>query len=445
MLGKIANSFSRGRYFLLAMFLAIVSTLGIISVSNLAHAAHTLAGTSSQVITPATTDGLPLNGTVGYQGASSDGNIVVFTSNATNLLGAGSSTYGLYTYNIKTNTTARVDVSTSGVAADDALFNAHGKPVRISETGRYITFMSEATNLIDGTTSPSNNYAIYRRDTQAGTTTQLTYSRLIDGYPDNYSRNLAVSNDGRFVLLASRYIASSYPYYYQTALGDNIGGTYSWTSVSHGVTNEGGGGSDNTQGSMSCDGAFIATNQTNTITLIDVRRGSANVVDISGSGTSGAPVLSCNGRYLLYATSNRTNITPTPSGMNSFLHLVRYDRITGERMYVDSNSAGVFSSGFGWYTTPVMVPQNVFNASVSDSGDVVFKFGQSGNVYLKHLSDGSGTLESVAITTSGTYVNSTNGEITQNGQYIFLTMDPYNLGLASSPSSNQIIRVKTNL
>lgn len=435
---KKLHVFSAGIF--AACLMVIAAFLGQIFTST--HAANTLVGTNSQIITIATTDGLPPDNGASYAGSSSDGNVILFSSSSTNLPNAGSSVTGWYTYNIKTNTTARVDVSTSGVAANDNPYTTNGVPARISETGRYVTFISKATNLIDGTTGLSNYYTIVKRDMQANITTLLS-SREISGYPANYDRNLAVSNDGRFVLLASRYLAGSYPYYYTTALGDEATGTYGWTSLGYGNVIEGGSGSDNTRASMSCDGSFVVNNLSNQVNLIDMRRGTKIVVDYTGSN-SGSPLISCNGRYVLYATTNRTKITPTPSGMNTGLHLARYDRISGERMYIDSNSSGVFSNGFAWNSSNEPA-ENVFNASISDLGDVVFKFGNGGNMFLKHLSDGSGTLESIALTTSGTYINSTNGEITRNGNYIFFSMDPYNLGLTSSPSSSQIIRVKTNL
>lgn len=429
--------------------IGLVLSVGILGQAfSSTHAANTLISTSSQVITPATTDGLPPNGTgVGYSGASYDGNVVLFSSNATNLQGAGTTAFGLYIYNIKTNSTERVDVSTSGVAANDSIFNgANGTPVRISETGRYITFVSKATNLIDGTTGPSNYYSIFIRDTQADTTS-LVMSRWISGSHQNYDRNLAVSNDGRFILLASRYIASSYPYEYRIALGDKASGVYSWSALSQGTEIEGSYTNSNTRGSMSCDGAFVTyTDDGYQVRLMDARRGSDTVIDQVNSYSS-SPIISCSGRYVLYATTNRALITPTPSGMDAYQHLVRFDRITGQRIYVDSNSSGVFSAGFGYNTLSSEPQENVFGASISDSGDVVLKYGGTGgSMYLKHLSDGSGTLESIGMNTSGAYVNITSfSEITKDGRYIFFSTNPTNLGLSSSASGNQIIRVKTNI
>jgi hypothetical protein len=433
-------------YLILAFLLILITAILVSGISDLksAYAANTLLSTGNQVINISTTDGLALNGTLGYQGVSADGNIVVFTSSATNLPNAGTSTYGLYAYNIKTDSTNRIDKSSTGIGANDTLFTTNGKSVRVSETGRYITYISKATNLIDGVVAPANSFAIYKHDTQTGVTTQLSGNSSISGFPQNYDRNLAISNDGRFVLLASRYIVSNFPYYYAVSLGDEASGITSWSAISYGGTIEGGSASDNTRGSMSCDGVFIAHNKSNQIHLVDNRKGSNLLIDQTGVKSTG-PIISCNGRYILYATTNRTDITPTPSGMNSNMHLVRYDRLTGERMYVDSDSTSAFSSGFGWGGPPTEPSENPFNASISDTGDVVFRYGNGGSMYLKHLSDGSGTLESVAMNVSGSYVNSSNGEITRDGKYVFFIMDPYTLGLSATSGNQQIIRAKTNL
>jgi hypothetical protein len=146
---------------------------------------------------------------------------------------------------------------------------------------------------------------------------------------------------------------------------------------------------------------------------------------------------------VLYATTNRTDITPTPSGMDSYMHLVRYDRVTGVRTYVDSNSSNVFSTDHFVWNTSLSPNANIFSSTIGDTGDVVFRY--NGYMYIKHLSDGSGTLESIGITTSGTYLNINGGFMTQNGRYVWMFKDPYTFGLASSPAGNQIIRATTGL
>lgn len=416
----------------LAGIVAIVGVITIVQQYTRTYAANTITASNQVITIGGTTDGLPPNATTGTNGYSADENVIVFRSNATNLPNAGGPG-GLYTYNIKTNTISRIDVSTSGVAANSGVILEEAK---VSETGRYVLFMTLATNLQDGSTQPSNNYSTYKRDTLTGTTTLIDTE--LYSTSGNQNRNLAISNDGKFVLMASRYIVNGYPYHYGIDYGTNNGTSYSWLILVKDGSLEG----DDTYYSMdrtagvSCDGSFAVYQNGYTIEIADFRNGTVTkttIANAGGVGGSAAPVISCDGRYVLYVTANRTDITPTPSGMNTNPHLVRYDRITGERIYVDSNSSGVFSTG-------VAVNSQY---SVANTGDVVFSY--NGYEYLKHLSDGSGTLESIGKTTSGANANVLYGRISSDGRYIMMMVDPYTLGLAPSPSSLQYVRVKSGI
>lgn len=394
-------------------------------------ASNTLDGLNEVIVIGDTTDSLPINNVVQPYAYSGDGNVILFYSTATNLPDAGSTPGGLYIYNIKDNNVDRVDISTNGSLPNASVFQGGGGQLafRLSETGRYVTFASNATNLIDGITKPAKY--IYRRDTQTNTTSVIG-AGYVGGSSDKWDSGISTSNDGRYSLVVSMYLGDDevYPYPFRVMLGDSQSGSYSWKSLGNGLV-----------GAMSCDGAFAVGSDN----LYDLRKDNPVVV---ATGFKISPIISCNGRYVLYATTDRTQITPTPQGMDAYLHLARYDRITGERIYIDSNSSNTFSTGmYSWGATNYDFRSNIFNASIADTGDVVFKYKYSGQTYayIKHLSDGSGTLEPVAKTMSGSYVNIDNGEITSDGRYIFFNTDPYNLGIGSSPVGTQIIRARTNI
>jgi hypothetical protein len=418
---------------ILVMSVAVALSV-LVRADNRAYAANTLPGSNEVITIGGTTDGLPPDAPTNAVAYSGDGNVILFNSAATNLPNPGGS-IALYTYNIKTNTSVRVDMSANGTAANGNTY----KSTKLSETGRYVAFGSLATNLIDGTTQPQGLY--YKRDMVNGTITVITgYSGY--GSNQNVDRSLGISNDGRFSLIASRYTANSYPNNYKIILGNDVSGTYNWTTL--GQDSNGGENAISRAviGDLSCDGSFAAFQKDYGVFLADTRISGA-VISVA-TNTSTSPLISCNGRYVLYSTTNRTQITPTPSGMDTYMHLVRYDRITGERMYIDSNSSGVFSTAhLSWYTLGAEPPANLFNASIADTGDVVFNY--NGSMYLKHLSDGSGTLESIAKTTTGTYINRTSGTITKDGRYTFFMADPYDLGMTPSASTSQFIRARTGL
>lgn len=401
-------------------------SLGLIvaaSILSMVHgdtyAANTLSG-SNEIISIATTDGQPVNASINLSGVSGDGNTLLVSSTATNLHNAGGTTRGWYVYNIRTNTTVRVDISASGT-----LPNGNVVSPFMSENGRYVYFQSYATNLIDGTTQyPTQTYV---RDLQAGTIAAIS-NHYWSGLTQDIDYPMGISNDGRFVLLGTRFIGVGYPNYYNAMLGDRSSGSPTWTSIGQAPSNTG----SIQSGGISCDGSFAVYEQDGSIKLADSRNGSPVTTTISSS-QSNSPRISCNGNFILYSTQNRTDVSPTPPGAGAYLHSVEYNRITGERRYIDTDSSGAFDSSHSSYAY-----------SVANTGDAIIKY--NGNMYLKHISDGSGTLESVGKATNGTYVNiSSNSLLTSDARYVLFTADPYDLGLASSPSANQIIRSKTNL
>ena len=430
-----------------------------------AHAASTVPGVNNLVSVNGV-NGQGGNGESRTCGISGDGNTILFTSRATNLpISNASAINQLYLRDVATGTTTRVDVSTSGVLANDT--TSCGV---MSRTGRYAVFVSKATNLIDGTTTPI--YKPYLRDIQAGTTSLINVGSA--GMTVGIS---AISDDGR-------YLTGNATNAYGTVSGITRNGytdpvvldttTGTWTALDIPAT----GSMQSVYSyarSTSCDGSLIvfdspATNivpgQTGSgshVFLADIRNG-LKVTDITPGATldSTLPYISCNGQYIVYSSKARNIVSPTPSGVDSYYHLVRYDRIKGTSSYVDSDSSNtnfnpdhssIFASGFF--------------AAVSDSGDVVLPFATSagfGNynryIYLKHLSDGSGTLEHVQKNASAyvplVYDNSTPSVtfyISADGKYAtFATQSSQSLGLTDGSVLDgngnpyfDVIRTKTGL
>jgi flagellin-like hook-associated protein FlgL len=120
---------------------------------------------------------------------STDGQFVAFTSGATNLVTGVTGTQ-IYVKNIATGDVQLASASKDGVAANSvATGNA-----RISADGRYVIFNSQATNLVAGV---SGNQ-IYRKDMQTGELSVVSAS--VGGVAGNSSSFAAnISNDGRFV------------------------------------------------------------------------------------------------------------------------------------------------------------------------------------------------------------------------------------------------------
>lgn len=129
---------------------------------------------------------------------SADGRYVAFLSEATNLPGVRARRPGRYVYvrDRVARTTTRVDVNSAGQGARGG---AWGPPV-ISADGRHVAFTSDAPNLAPG--DSDDNADAFSRDLATGVTTGL--SQGPDGNRDfEFSVVAAISGDGRFTVFIS--------------------------------------------------------------------------------------------------------------------------------------------------------------------------------------------------------------------------------------------------
>jgi Tol biopolymer transport system component len=146
------------------------------------------------------TTGIPGDGPSGAPAISADGRFVVFQSYATTLLGPNGDQNGqpdVFVHDRQTRETERVSVSSSNQEAN----GPSGAPV-ISEDGRFVAFVSTATNLASSATTPGRSH-VYLRDRWRGTTTLLSHG-LTGGEANDSSLAPALSADGKTVGFVSR-------------------------------------------------------------------------------------------------------------------------------------------------------------------------------------------------------------------------------------------------
>ena len=130
------------------------------------------------------------------QAISADGNYVVFSSGATNLVQQDTNgKEDIFVHNRITGTTERVSISGSGVQG-----NGHSQFPSISDDGRYIVFQSEANNLVanDNNNSPD----IFIRDLTSGNTELVSVSSG-ETQGNGMSTLPWISGDGNSVSFAS--------------------------------------------------------------------------------------------------------------------------------------------------------------------------------------------------------------------------------------------------
>jgi Tol biopolymer transport system component len=187
---------------------------------------------------------------------SADGQVVAFTSEASNLVpGDGNGLPDVFVRDIQTGITSRVSVSTAGTEGSFPDFNP-----AISGNGRYVAFESESFNLVSGDTN--NEIDIFVHDTQTGITSRVSVSTA-GTQANGGSFHPAFSGDGRYVAFHS-YASSLVP-------GD---------------------GNDATD-------IFVRGIQTGITSRVSV-----SAAGTEGNGFSATPAVSADGRYVVFESDS---------------------------------------------------------------------------------------------------------------------------------------------
>ncbi len=127
---------------------------------------------------------------------SAGGRLVAFVSDANNLVANDlNGEADVFVHDRQTGETTRISVSTGGSEA-----NAASRSPHISGDGRYVAFASEASNLVTGDTNERIDVFVHDRDT--GVTTRVSVSST-GAQGDEESLDPCLSFDGRYVAFIS--------------------------------------------------------------------------------------------------------------------------------------------------------------------------------------------------------------------------------------------------
>ena len=183
---------------------------------------------------------------------SSDGRYVAFWSDATNFFAGDTNGVGdVFVRDRQTGTTECISIAMSGATG-----NAISWFPSISSDGRYVGFMSNATDLVPGDTNGMSD--VFVRDRLNGTTERVS---VADGgaQANNgcFCTNAAISGDGRYVVFdseASNLVAGDTNAYGDVFVRDRVAGTTRIASISTGGGQQHGGVGNP---SISPDGRFV--------------------------------------------------------------------------------------------------------------------------------------------------------------------------------------------
>jgi Tol biopolymer transport system component len=242
------------------------------------------------------------NGNSSAASMSEDGRYVAFASRASNLVPGDTNGHtDVFVRDRVAGTTRRVSVSTHGKQGNDASgFGVPARPV-ISADGRYVAFVSEATNLVRGDTNGAAD--VFVRDRAIGKTSRASVSRT--GRQSNGdSGSPSLSRHGRYLSFESR----------ATNLVPRDTNHYSDVFVRNRVTR-------------------------------GVQRVSVNSDEVQGDSKSFATAITAHGRFVAFASA-ASNLVPGDS--NGAGDVFVRDRTAGttERVSV-SSSDGQSADGVG--------------------------------------------------------------------------------------------------
>ena len=322
---------------------------------------------------------------------SADGRFVAFVSQSTNLV-AGVSGQQVYLRDRQTGQTTLISKSSSGVTSNGGV---NSSPA-ISSDGRYIAFVSVATNLgVAG-----GNQQIYLHDRVTGITSLITKdNNAVPG--DGTSATPAINADGRYIAFASVSTnLGAAGGNQQIYIHDRLTGANGTTSlVSKDSVPTAGNGNSSTP-SVSGDGRFVAfvSGATNIVTgfsgqqvYVHDRNTGANGtnslisrdnsgVPNAGNQNSSAPSISSDGRYVAF-TSLATNLETSVSGQQIY----RHDRSGPTTSLVSRDNTGSLVEGNASSEAPSISGNGAFVAFTSQASNLLAGGVAPSDIYIRAL------------------------------------------------------------
>jgi Tol biopolymer transport system component len=285
-------------------------------------------------------------------------------------------------------TTTRVSVNSAGASGNPCSGCSSNLPISISATGRFVAFSDNAPNLVKD--KRSYFYDVYVRDRVGGETTRVSLSST-GAEGNNESFFPALSANGRFVAflsLASNLVRGDTNHRADVFVRDRK--RHKTTRVGVSSTGEEANDGSIWRCAISADGRFVAffSRSTNLVPndhngladffVRDLRRGETTRVSVSSTGeeqTSGPgaeqlgiiPAISHNGRFVAFFSAS-TNLVPNDH--NGTDDIFVRDRKLGETTRVSVSSTGEEGNG-GSLFYPSISPNGRFVAFTSYASNLV--------------------------------------------------------------------------
>jgi len=384
----------------------------------------------SQAADPALTVGASLSRTdVPQRLISADARFTVFDSRAGNVVaGQVDSNNGkdIFLFDRVSNATTLVS---RAVDSPVHAGNAQSLNYSLSADGRYVAFQSEATNLIDGFvagTPTSVNVFVFDRIANSMTAVSHKAGSPLAG-ANGLSTYPTISQDGRWITFQSNATNLVPGFVPAGAINDLF--LYDRLSdvtilVSHDSTSQLKGGTG-TSGSalISADGQYLAYRSSagnlvagmsgigGTLFIYNRSTGSNTLVDhaagkpLTADGASEVAAISADGRFLALQSTAKTLVPGFVDGNGNFGDIYRYDRVTDEMLLVSRSTAGVTGGSNGLHVVSNMTADGRYITFSSTATNLVPGFvdanGGGQDVFLFDCHIGAMTLVSHSAGPSG--------------------------------------------
>lgn len=378
---------------------------------------------------------IPINGSqsndYSYESSiSEDGRYVAFSSYANNLVNDDNNYYSdIFVRDRLLNITERISISNNGEEG-----NGNSYEPFISSDGRYVTFTSYASNLVENDTGDFAD--IFVRDRLLNITQRLSVSNTSEeGNDDSYGSS--ISSDGRYVAFysyANNLVENDTNGFSDIFVFDRTSNTIKRINI---PSNGEEANSDRYEPIISADGNFIAfTSEANNLVQNDDNNASdvfvfhqnsnsIKIVSISikggnANGGSCEPSISSDGRYIAFSSWADNLVDNDTNGRDVFV----YDQISGitERVSISSTGEELNEDNYN----PSISRDGRYIAFVSGHASVaacemLLIFGDNDNIVDIFVHDRlSKITKKVSVSSSGEEANENSDDpaISGDGQYV---------------------------
>lgn len=280
---------------------------------------------------------------------SADGRYVAFVSSASDLVEGDSGPFqDVFIRDTQSNTTSLVSVDSAGVSPG----NAPSGGLTMTPDGHFIAFTSGASNLVSAVDS-NNQQDVFLRNLTTNTTTLMSINRL-GSAGGSYNAALsgdfgapAISDDGRYVSFTSN--------------------ANDLTEISDG----------NNTGILASD-VFVRDTQAGITRLVSIN----NTGTASGNGSSGGPIMTPDGRYIVYGSGASDLVAHDSNGypdLFSFINIPQSGQIQFLTAVTSANEnsavATITVTLLNGSSNPVSVDYSTLNSTAVAGVDYIAKAG----------------------------------------------------------------------